>query len=396
MNNLPDLDYEFLTRELDKTKSDLFMTRYATFYGSLLCSLEFKWDKSIKTACTDGLSIWWNPDFFLRLSRNARKFVLRHELDHPARLHFDRMGSRDPSLWNTACDYRINNDLEIETDEKGHHNYVFSKELPWVLLNQSNFPPGMPEEDIYDLIQSQQVPPPPPGLDGDGDGMDGDMEPDGLNGPLTKEQRAKAIGNVVRAAQQAKVHGAGNMPGDIEKILDTFLEPKVIWEQELYQFLTELKEVEHSWLKRNRRFTSIYMPSWTDEPGALIDIAYFEDSSGSISDADMMQFNSELKYIHETFKPEKLTRIQFDAKIQHIQEFTPDDAFEHVLRKGYGGTGWACVKAYLEEHKPSAAIIFSDMDFNDQVIQPELDIPILWVAINTSKSMPFGRTIFIR
>jgi predicted metal-dependent peptidase len=395
---MDDLDYDFLTRELDKTKSDLFMTQYASFYGSLLCSMNFAWSRDIPTACTDGVSIWWNPDFFLKLSRAGRKTVLRHELDHPARLHFNRRGARDPRLWNQACDFRINNDLDDERDRQGRPNYVFTDEpLKGCCLDHVAYAPGMAEEDIYDalLVQNPQaLPQPSPGWGDPGD--EGDMDYEGLGQPLSKEDRAKAISNVIRAAQQAKLSGAGNMPGDVEKILDKFLEPKIAWENELYQFCTELKDSDYTWLKRNRRFPSIYMPSWIDDVGSLSNLFYFEDSSGSISDEDMIQFNSELKYIHETLRPEKLTRIQFDTKIQHVQEFTLDDQFEHVLRKGYGGTGWACVKAYLEEHAPSAAIIFSDMDFGDTVTPLELNIPVLWVAIHTNKVMPFGRTIFIR
>jgi predicted metal-dependent peptidase len=35
-------------------------------------------------------------------------FVLAHEIDHAAKKHCLRRGSRDPLAWNVACDYSNN------------------------------------------------------------------------------------------------------------------------------------------------------------------------------------------------------------------------------------------------------------------------------------------------
>ena len=43
------------------------------------------------------------------LSKEERLFVILHELWHVAKLHSIRRESRDPRLWNIACDYHINN-----------------------------------------------------------------------------------------------------------------------------------------------------------------------------------------------------------------------------------------------------------------------------------------------
>jgi predicted metal-dependent peptidase len=373
------LNYSSLDRELDKAKSDLFMTKYAAFYGSLLCSLNFTWNTRIPTAATNGIDLFWNPNDFLKCTPGQRKTTLRHEVEHVARLHFDRQGSREPRLWNYATDYRINNDMDYE----GYETAGFG------LLIDHRYGPGMPEENIYDDLVARQANFPQFIMD---------MLAEDENGqPLTKEQKAQIVSNVVRAAQQAKLAGAGNMPSDIEKTLDVFLTPVVPWQRHISRFFTELMDEDaYTWSRPNRRYSNLYLPSRYQEEGALAHLCYFEDVSGSISDTDMIRFNSEIRHLKETYKPSKMTLVQFDVGIRSITEYEKDTPFDHVVRKGCGGTHLECVRQYILEKKPTAAIIFSDMDC--EPMQPlGFEIPVIWVVVNNpNATVQFGEIIKIR
>lgn len=92
-----------LQRELDRCKSSIFLGRSAAFLGSVMSGLEFIWDTSIPTACTDGVRMMWNPDWFMQMNPEARKTVLRHEIDHVARLHMLRGEGRNGKVFNYAC-----------------------------------------------------------------------------------------------------------------------------------------------------------------------------------------------------------------------------------------------------------------------------------------------------
>lgn len=396
-----DLDMHALTRELDRTKSELFTHKHAAFYGSLLCSLNFAWAADIRTAATDGVNLFWNPYWFKKLTPKSRVTVLMHEIQHPARLHFARQGSRNPRIWNYATDIRINNDL---TDE----GYSFEGiENCW---RDPSFARGVPEEDIYDalLLLGQQ-----PGqntgswghlfpqINSNGgtpgqspfDEEDGDML---SSGPMTKDDMAKAVNNVVRASQQAQLAGAGNMPGDIEALLTTFLAPVVPWERYLHRFMQELMEHGYTWRKPNRRFTDLYLPSHFEEEGALNHLAYFEDTSGSITDADALRFNSEFKYVKETYEPKKMTLIQFDTIIQDERVYMDTDPFDQVVIKGRGGTSLGPVRDWILKHRPTAAVVFSDLCCAPMEALG-FEIPIIWVCINNrSAKVPFGQVIHIR
>ena len=99
----PKTDFTFLRREMDRCKSHILMDSRNAFLGALMCQLKQSWDETIPTASTNGTSIWWNPTWFLSLSKAARVTVQAHEVWHVARLHMIRRGTRDPRVWNHAC-----------------------------------------------------------------------------------------------------------------------------------------------------------------------------------------------------------------------------------------------------------------------------------------------------
>lgn len=384
------IDYEYLTRDLDRTKSAAFSGSNAAFLGSLLCSMDFSWSTRVPTAATNGVKIIWNPEFFTNLLPETRQTVLLHELWHPGRLHFIRMGSRDPLIWNYATDIRINNDLEDD-------GYSF-KGIEWVWKDHS-YPKDMAEEDIYDdLVKNGKKPPTPlpfscpQGQTGMPVEAQGDILP---VDPNDKTIITQGVNNVVRAIQQAKAT-AGSVPGDIETILNRFLKPVVPWQQVLSQFMKELSVEDYSWQRPNRRYSNLYLPSRYQDEGRLTHLVYFEDVSGSISDEDAVRFNSEFKYVHDTFRPPKMDLVQFDTQITQELHYGEDDSFNQVKIIGRGGTSLVPVREYIIKHRPTAAIIFSDLECAPMEPLP-FQIPVIWVAIrNQLATVPFGKLIHIR
>ena len=375
-------DFSTLNRDLDRVKSQVFLGKNAAFFGSLLCSLEFQWSENVKTAATDGVTLWWNPKFFQETPAETNKTVLLHELEHVARLHMVRQGSRDPKVWNQACDIRINNGLENES-------FSFkSVEDCW--KDQSFDMNGlMAEEDIYEELMKDNTTPPPSGSWGD-PGGEGDMI---ANDSVSKQT---VINNVVKAVQQAKIAGqAGSIPGGVEELLNKFLEPVVAWESLLMQFFTDMLHEDYTWKRPNRRHQDIYLPSRFTDDGRLEHLVYFLDVSGSISSADILRFNSEVKYIQESLKPQRLTLVQFDTMIQDVKEFTEDDPFDEINVIGRGGTCLVCVREYIEKHRPTAAVVFSDLYCTPMQPLTE-EIPIIWAVIGSNLIGPFGKTIHIK
>lgn len=375
------MEMQELTRQLDITKSRVFLGKNAAFLAPLMCSLTFVWDETVDTAETDGVTLWWNPDWFISLPPETRETVLFHEIWHPARLHNLRKGSRDAKIWNYACDIRINNDLKRE-------GFSF-KDVEWAWLEpeMDEGPEGrLSEEQIYDLlIKSGKQPPPQPGQ------SKGDMvEP-------SDEVLRESLNSVVRAMHQARASGAaGVIPGDIKALVDKFLESVVPWEVVLMKFFTDLLDTYYSWARPNRRYPHIYMPSLMDDEGRLEHLMYFIDVSGSVSQKDIVRCNSEVKYIKDVLNPKKLTLVLFDTVIQDEFVFLEDDPFEKIVVTGRGGTSFVPVREYIQEHKPTAAVIMSDLDCPPMKAL-DYDVPIIWIGVNAgSRTVPFGELIHIR
>lgn len=404
---LDSLDPEVLMKELDRVKIQVFLNSNSAFLATIMSSLDFHWSRDIPTAATNGISFWWNPEWFLELPLETRKTVLVHELWHVAFLHMIRAGSRDHKIWNYACDIRINNGLEQDG---------FSFKAVEDCWKDQQY--GLQaEEDIYDVLMSQatKIPNPswgpgpctPNGSGGQsGQGAQGpngntpssgtdQVDQDGDMFPMDSHEKQQVIGNVVRAIQQAKLSGqAGSIPGGLEQMVDSFLAPVIPWEVEFQKFFNDLLEEDFSWRRPNRRFQDIYLPSRYQDEGRLEHLMYYQDVSGSITDGEILRFNSELKYVWDTFQPKKMTIVQFDTRITQEDIFEDGDSFEKIKIVGRGGTNLRPVRDHIQEHKPTAAVIFSDL-YVPPMQKLDVEIPIIWATTTKDAKVPFGKLIRI-
>ena len=202
------------------------------------------------------------------------------------------------------------------------------------------------------------------------------------------------IGKVVQAVQAAQMSDqAGSIPGEILLEIDKFLNPKLPWRVLLRRFFTEQSREDYSWKRPNRRYDDVYLPSMNSEDG-LTKINYYLDTSGSVSDADILRFNSEVRHIKEEFQPEELNLITFDTSIRDEYHFAKDDPFEKIVVTGRGGTDLDPVAEHILKHKPNVAVIFSDLWVDPM---PSVgSIPVLWVVIgNPNAIVPFGQMVHI-
>lgn len=378
-------DFDRMNRDLDRTKSAVFMGKDAAFFGPLMCTLDFVWASGVQTAATDYVRFYWDPEDFLRCRADGNgedKSTVMHELWHVARMHGLRQGNRCKDIWNIACDIKINRDLR-QTGYFIGSSWVDRPDLDHIDL----------EEQIYDYLIS-------PG----GGGMKPGQTPPSGHGncqhgqiPMTPQAKQALMNATVKAIQQAKMSKqAGAIPGGIEMIVDRFLKPKIPWQAVLNRFFTDLIEHEYTWARPNRRYQHMYLPSHFEDEGLLEHLAYYLDISGSISDHDVRRFNSEVAYIWNTFHPKKLTLVLFDTKIQKEYVFEEGDRFEKIVVVGRGGTCLKEVRQHMLEHKPTAAIIFSDLYVEPMEVFPGLP-PTIWVAVNNDTAVvPFGQLIHIK
>jgi len=381
-----DLDYELLDRELDKTKLATYQGKNSAFLGSLMCSLNFSWVSDIATAGTNGINIYWNPYWFLKLDKESRITILVHELWHVALLHNIRCGTREHKVWNWACDFAINNMMDNE-------GYNFSNLDP--LIDHSFG--EKPAEEIYDILVGHNMTFDKLWNVTDANGKSDDTDlvlPDSDSDGIALEH--DIVNKVVGATHAAML--AGDVPGDIEAILKRFLQPKLPWEQLLFNFFNDMSGQDFKWSRPNRRYNDVYLPSLQDDDNGLEHLIYYLDVSGSISDGQIIRFNSEVKFIKEYFNPHKLTLCLFDTRITKEIVFKEEDTFEEIIIIGRGGTDLSPVRAHIIEHKPTAAIIFSDLCCAVmEKLPPTVKSNIIWIAVNnTGATVNEGKLVHIR
>lgn len=126
---------------IQKARTSLILDH--PFFGSLLFRLKGRECRSIQTMATDGVSLFYNPDFVETLNAATLAGTLAHEVMHPALHHHVRRSGRDPKRWNVACDFAIN-PLLVDA----------GLSLPDGVLIDNRFR-GMSAEQIYNLLESE-------------------------------------------------------------------------------------------------------------------------------------------------------------------------------------------------------------------------------------------------
>lgn len=219
--------------------------------------------------------IYVNPA--ARLTEPEWRFVLAHEYLHAALCHEQRLGGRDPELWNVACDYVINQwlrDTEVGSMPEGP---LFDPELN-----------GLSAESVYDLLaanlrkyrrmaQHDILFGPPDWLDSR-EGVDLD---------------AWCRSAIQRGLDYHQAHGRGYLPEGLVEEIRALSQPPIPWDVKLARWFDERfepLEKRRTYARLSRRQSStpdIPRPSWRYEDAAKAGRTFgvLLDTSGSMDRA---------------------------------------------------------------------------------------------------------------
>lgn len=365
---------------LDKAKIALMKREDTAFFTSVCFSLRHKIDFSCSTAATDGLTIYFNPRFFLSLSVAEQLFLLIHESLHVALMHMVRGIGKDHEVMNMAADHVIN----LMLIARGFT-------MPAMGLADPRFT-GMSTEDVYKILMAEkaaqmQLPANP---------MGGDILPMPSDRPeevIQAEIENIVIQAAIRSAQEGDK--PGTIPGVIQILLDKLLVPKLPWQRILQKYLTQYAKDDYSWRKPNRRyFPAVHLPSLYSERLASLAIAV--DTSGSVSDAEFQHMVSEISSIFKMMKPNFITLIQFDTRVHTVTQVKSIRELLACKFSGRGGTMVQEVMEWAETNKPDLLVIFTDGGFRHphQTYPRLVQKHTLWLIHNNPNfSAPFGKKV---
>lgn len=368
----------------------------ASFFGNLATRLKLiNADAWCPTAATDGRNFYYNTRFIKMLRPREIEFLFGHEILHCIYDHFGRRGDRDPQLWNIAGDYCNNADL------KKHKIGEFITSVPCLYDVKYE---GMSAEEVYDdlyrnadkidinklldkLIDDH--------MDGDdtaGSGKDGDES----GPPILSEADRQQIRDEIKEAMlsAAQTSDAGNLPGNVKRLIQELTEPKMDWRELLRMQLESTIKSDYTWMRTSRKswHMDAVMPGMKTTDA--IDIAVMVDTSGSISDAQARDFLSEIKGIMETFEDYRIHVGTFDTNVHNVQLYSSDnleDIDDYELEGG-GGTDFECMFDWMKsnEIEPKKLVVFTDGYPHGSWGDPNYCDTLWIIHSNATPSVPFG------
>ncbi len=362
-----------LESKLLKAKIEL-MTRSA-FISTIALSLRHVITDATATADVNGTTIRYNPEFLKEQTVIQFAGLMAHECWHVAFQHLARRGDRDPIIWNCAGDYIIN-----------HMLTKAGFEIPTAGLLDKKYGDGWSTDSVYDDLMKEKK-------DFDTGTLMLDLREDG---DKDKPNISSAVTNIiVRARTQAQASGKnaiGEIPDEIERMINELLNPKLPWQVILNKFLDQRVHEEYSWARKNRRYASdTYMPSLYSY--GLGHLTFAIDTSSSIDDEELQEMLSEIKGIQQVFNPERMTIIDCDSVIHKVHDVTQNTDIMSLDFHGGGGTSFRPVLNYVEKHPTQALIYFTDLH-GETDLDP-VNYPILWICNSDHRPANIGETVYV-
>jgi predicted metal-dependent peptidase len=369
-------------------------------------------DDSVPTAGTNGRDVWYGRKFVNTLTEKQLNFLVMHENMHRAFRHMTiwaHLSKEDRRCANMAMDYVINQQLMDYDPQRTMLEFIEGGCL------DERFR-GMDTLQVYKILRQEKEkrkrgqkgekgekcdnPDGPGGGDGDeGDSFDDhDWEGAADISEKDKEILERQIGDALRQGGML----AGKMGGNEDKAFDELVDPKVDWREVFRQWCKSVAagRDQSTWRKPNRRFlhNDIIMPSMESLTVGRLVVAV--DTSGSIGNAALSEFFSEVMSICKDVSPDCVDLLYWDTRVAGHETYvqgTYDALLETTKPKGGGGTDPDCIPVYITEKKldPICVVVLTDgyVGRCDTHLWEGMP-PVLWVVTqNKHWSPPAGQSV---
>jgi predicted metal-dependent peptidase len=324
------------------------------WWANCLLQLKLVETNQYSTAATDGVRLYYNPDFFQKLTFKEVVAVLAHEVAHCVLLHVPRRGPRQRYRWNVAADMSANA-LLVEDGFTLPAGTVPPGDLSKTTeQNYHNLP------DMPDVVISLDVLDPSNSCD---------------STPEELEARWREIRSML----------AGIEPGSIKRALDVATTKKVDWKQVLWRFASQSKkDPDTTWRRPSRRHG---FPGRLKIPEPLLAVCI--DVSGSISDEDLKEVIGQIDLLRQFYS--KCILIFCDAAVSNVIELENYDPFPDSVTGG-GGTDFNPALEKAVTFNPDCILYFTDGYAPDP---NPVNIPVLWILPTGNPSPTWGEAVFV-
>ena len=216
-------------------------------------------------------------------------------------------------------------------------------------------------------------------------------------GQADNEQVSEATQRMIGAYQIAKEKegkGRGTMPGNLEQMILNLLKPSVNWRDILSRTAKRVFRGSMDWRRQSKRMVAsgIRYPGRKPEmKGAVVTV----DTSGSISENELVQFMSEAQGILHSAGCKYMTVFFHDVNCYHMEEYTSKTMNKIKVQRG--GTSHVDVFKKIAELKDAPSMIVCFTDLETEFPEQPNKIPVIWAHMGPcSITPPFGKKIEIK
>ena len=379
------------SRRITETRVGL-VQRYP-FFGKLLLRMKMRFAEC-GTACTDMDSILFDVDFMEKLKDAELEFVMLHEVMHCVLKHCIRGKGKVPLIYNIACDITVNSfileilgipEFSIGSEPVMHlapdkaEGRLYTADKIYEMLLQ--------DEDMKQLSEMYQK---------------GAFDFHGIWEDIDAQATSELWDKHIRdAAKTAGMIGSG-IPNGIRRYLDEVVHtPKTNWRQLLHDFI-QYDKSDFDFTASDRRFQGDYLlPSFCENVfgDSVKGLWLFVDASGSVSDKELNVLMKEIYSAYEQVENISGRISFFDTQISEPIAFESLEELNAVKPVGGGGTSFVNIFKYLhgleEDQLPDIILIFTDGYAAFPEEDAAMDIPVVWLILDSPVEPPWGNTIHL-
>jgi predicted metal-dependent peptidase len=207
---------------------------------------------------------------------------------------------------------------------------------------------------------------------------------------LNKEVLRQATAEALKEARPSMGTEPGGLASVIEKLIAP---PRIAWNNRFRQLIGKNARysMHGSWKRFSRRLGEGFRGRIKDH-GLFITVV--ADTSGSVADYELSEFDNEMRHIRKLRKVKRLHVVECDAAVHRTYDL-PENGKMEVQFAGRGGTDFRPAFEYVKQQKlkPDMLVFFTDSQGSFPEQKPEY--PVIW-CVTTKQALghiPWGDVV---
>jgi predicted metal-dependent peptidase len=357
---------------------------------------------------TNGSFVKVDLDKMARYGEEEITYLYAHTLLHIVLKHPFRQKTRDPFIWNMACDVVINNILATFSNVGKMPN---DELIDGDLIDKC-------VEEVYDILYEEQEENKSGGDAGESEEVKAAFDPSG-DQPIhrydsSKRDLAEVEDHKTEQGDQEKIDGIiiqalsiarknATQYAGLSIEIDQLIKPEISLQDLLKEYLIQsLFEKTTTYERPNKKFIhqNLYLPGYKKKD-EMIELFVALDSSSSVSMEEYQKFLGIISEVCAGFYEYKITVIPFDknVKTDHIlafDSFSTINEGELFIPKSDGGTDFDAVLKYLKTTSirgDNLLMVLSDGEFTITEALVSKTLFVISESKNIKKFESYGRVI---